>query len=177
MIAYATTFMDSPIGMLELLASDAGLRAILLPGDKPREHLRWPGGAAEDPDHPVLVQARKQLGEYFEGTRRAFDLPIDLHGTAFQVKAWRYLATIPYGGTSTYGEQARALGDPNRARAVGAANGRNPVAIVLPCHRVVGANGSLTGYGGGLPMKQALLEFEAAVVAADGPVPFTRAVA
>jgi methylated-DNA-[protein]-cysteine S-methyltransferase len=177
MIAYATTSLDSPIGRLELLASDAGLRAILLPGDKPREHLTWPEGAVEHAGHPVLVETRRQLVEYFDGTRRSFELPIDLQGTPFQVKAWRYLATIPYGRTSTYGEQARALGDPNRARAVGAANGRNPVAIVLPCHRVVGANGALTGYAGGLPMKRALLAFETAVVAADGPVPFAPAVA
>ena len=172
MIAYATTTVESPAGPLELLASDAGLVALLLPGEKPRDHARWPDGTVEDSTHPVLVATRQQLTEYFAGVRQEFDLPMDLHGTAFQVKAWRYLATIPYGQTSTYGDQARALGDPRKARAVGAANGRNPVAIVLPCHRVVGADGSLTGYAGGLPMKRALLEFEAAVAAAGRPVPF-----
>jgi methylated-DNA-[protein]-cysteine S-methyltransferase len=166
--------MDSPLGPLALLASDAGLMAVHLPGESPGDAPHWPEGTVADDDHPVLVAARKQLDEYFAGDRRTFDVPLDLRGTTFQVKAWRYLATIPYGQTSTYGEQARALGDARKARAVGAANGRNPVAIVLPCHRVIGANGSLTGYAGGLPTKQALLEFEATVVAADEPVAFDR---
>jgi methylated-DNA-[protein]-cysteine S-methyltransferase len=166
--------MDSPLGPLALLASDAGLMAVHLPGGSPGDDPHWPEGTVADDDHPVLVAARQQLDEYFAGDRRTFDVPLDLRGSTFQVKAWRYLATIPYGQTSTYGEQARALGDARKARAVGAANGRNPVAIVLPCHRVIGANGSLTGYAGGLPTKRALLEFEAAVVAADEPVAFGR---
>jgi methylated-DNA-[protein]-cysteine S-methyltransferase len=171
MSAYATTTFSSPVGGLTLLASDAGLRAILWPSDPPAGFPEL-DEAVEDDRHPVLVATRQQLTEYFAGERRTFDLPIDLQGTPFQVKAWQFLATIPYGETRSYGEQARALGDPNRARAVGAANGKNPVSIVLPCHRVIGANGALTGFGGGLPVKSALLDFEAAVVAADAPVPF-----
>ena len=101
-------------------------------------------------------------------------LPLDLHGTAFQVKAWRALATIPYGTTTTYGDQARRLGDARWARAVGAANGRNPVSIVLPCHRVVGSTGALTGFAGGLPAKRALLDHEVAVAAGRGPLAFPR---
>jgi methylated-DNA-[protein]-cysteine S-methyltransferase len=166
--------MESPLGPLALLASDAGLMAVHLPGETPDDDPNWPEGTVEDGGHPVLVATRQQLDEYFAGARRTFDVPLDLRGTAFQVKAWRYLATIPYGRTSTYGEQARALGDARKARAVGAANGRNPLAIVLPCHRVIGADGSLTGYAGGLPTKRALLEFEATVVAADEPVSFSR---
>jgi methylated-DNA-[protein]-cysteine S-methyltransferase len=171
MSAFATTTFSSPVGELTLLASDAGLRAILWPGEPPADVPEL-DDAVENEGHPVLVAAREQLAQYFAGERRTFDLPIDLRGTPFQVKAWRYLATIPYGETRTYGEQARALGDPNRARAAGAANGKNPVSIVLPCHRVIGANGSLTGFGGGLPVKRALLDFEAAVVTTDAPVPF-----
>jgi methylated-DNA-[protein]-cysteine S-methyltransferase len=166
--------MDTPLGPLALLASDAGLMAVHLPGETPGDEPHWPEGTVEKDDHPVLVTARRQLDEYFAGARRTFDVPLDLRGTTFQVKAWRYLATIPYGQTSTYGEQARALGDARKARAVGAANGRNPLAIVLPCHRVIGADGALTGYAGGLPTKQALLEFEATVLAAEGPVSFDR---
>jgi methylated-DNA-[protein]-cysteine S-methyltransferase len=114
----------------------------------------------------VLDEASRQLDAYFGGGLRRFDLPLDLQGTAFQVQAWRALADIPYGGTVSYGEQARRLGRPTAARAVGAANGRNPVPIVLPCHRVVGADRSLVGFGGGLDRKAWLLEHEATVAAA-----------
>jgi methylated-DNA-[protein]-cysteine S-methyltransferase len=114
----------------------------------------------------VLAAAEEQLREYFAGDRLSFELPLDLVGTAFQRTAWLALASIPYGSTVSYGEQARRLGHPRAARAVGAANGRNPLAIVLPCHRLVGADGRLTGYGGGLEAKRALLEHEARVLAA-----------
>jgi methylated-DNA-[protein]-cysteine S-methyltransferase len=111
----------------------------------------------------VLEEAARQLREYFAGTRTAFTVPIDLVGTPFQRQAWFGLADIPYGETVSYAEQARRLGRPRAVRAVGAANGRNPVPIVLPCHRVVGSDGSLTGFGGGLHVKQALLDHEAGV--------------
>ena len=109
----------------------------------------------------MLAAAAAQLREYFAGSRRAFDLPLDLDGTDFQRRAWTALAAIPYGETRSYREQARRLGVPRAARAIGAANGANPVPIVLPCHRLVGADGSLTGFGGGLDVKRWLLDFEA----------------
>ena len=169
---YATGTIDSPVGALTVLASDRGVRALLWPGEQPGDRVPWPGRLSDDPGHPLIVATRAQLAEYFAGTRRAFELPLDLHGTAFQVTAWRALATIPYGTTTTYGDQARRLGDPRRARAVGAANGRNPVSIVVPCHRLVGATGSLTGFAGGLPAKRALLDHEAAVAAGRRPERF-----
>jgi methylated-DNA-[protein]-cysteine S-methyltransferase len=146
----------TPVGELTLVASSAGLRELL-----------WP----EQPDRPsaieapskLLDEAARQLNAYFTGELRRFDLPLDLAGTEFQLRAWRALADIPYGETISYGEQARQLGRPRAARAVGAANGRNPLPIVLPCHRVVGAGGSLVGFGGGLSRKQRLLEHEASV--------------
>jgi methylated-DNA-[protein]-cysteine S-methyltransferase len=119
-------------------------------------------GPTLEGDHPVLAETRRQLEEYFGGDRRVFDLPLDLVGSEFQVAVWRSLADIPYGTTATYGEQAARLGRPSAVRAVGAANGRNPVSIVLPCHRVVGADGSLTGFAGGLAAKRWLLDHESA---------------
>jgi len=153
----------SPVGELKLLGGDAGLRAVLFA----REAA--PADAVEDP-HPVLDAAARQLAEWFAGERTVFDLPLDLAvATAFQRRAWLALAEIPYATTRSYGEQARRLGMPRAARAVGAANGRNPLSIVLPCHRLVGADGALTGFGGGLDVKRALLAHEAATAArADG---------
>jgi methylated-DNA-[protein]-cysteine S-methyltransferase len=142
--------VDTPVGRLGLVASERGLRRVL-----------WPGEPGAGGDETVLAAAAAQLREYFAGSRRAFDLPLDLEGTAFQRRAWLALAEIPYGETRSYGEQARRLGAPKAARAVGAANGANPVPIVLPCHRLVGADGSLTGFGGGLDVKRRLLEHEA----------------
>jgi len=142
--------VDTPIGTLGLAASERGLTRVLWPGE--------PGAGGDD---AVLAAAAAQLDEYFAGTRRAFDLPLDLRGTAFQRRAWNGLAAIPYGETRSYGEQARRLGVPRAARAVGAANGANPLPIVLPCHRLVGADGSLVAFGGGLDVKRWLLEFEA----------------
>lgn len=149
------TMLDTPVGELRLDASDAGLTAVWWPDD----------ARATDPGerhdaHPVLAAARAQLAEYFAGQRRVFDLPLDPTGTAFQQKAWEVLRGIPYGQTITYGEQARRLGDVRKARAVGAANGRNPISIIVPCHRVIGASGALTGFAGGMSVKQWLLEFE-----------------
>ncbi len=112
------------------------------------------------PENPLLENAARQLDEYFAGTRRAFDLPLDPVGTEFQRSAWAELSKIPFGETISYGEQARRLGDANKSRAVGAANGRNPISIIVPCHRVVGANGALTGFAAGLDVKEWLLQHE-----------------
>lgn len=142
--------VDTPIGRLGLVASERGLARVLWDGER---------GAGGDP--AVLAVAAAQLSEYFAGMRQEFDLPLDLDGTAFQRRAWTALAKIPYGETRSYGEQARRLGVPRAARAIGAANGANPLPIVLPCHRLVGADGSLTGFGDGLETKRWLLEFEA----------------
>ena len=144
----------------DLVASDDGLREIRFAGGPP------PDGAAEAPGDRVLAEAARQLGEWFAGERTAFDLPLDLGAaTPFQRRAWLALAEVPYATTRSYGEQARPLGAPRAARAVGAANGRNPLPVVLPCHRLVGADGSLTGFGGGLDVKRALLDHEAATAA------------
>jgi methylated-DNA-[protein]-cysteine S-methyltransferase len=152
-----TTAVETPIGELRLVASEQGLREVLWPSREPAEPV-------SDEGSPVLTEATRQLEEYFAGTRERFSLPLDLHGTAFQRAAWLALADIPYGRTVSYAEQARRLGRPRAVRAVGAANGRNPVPIVLPCHRIVGSDGSLTGFGGGLDVKRALLEHEGATL-------------
>jgi methylated-DNA-[protein]-cysteine S-methyltransferase len=152
------TMVESPVGELTVVASDAGLRAVLWPADDPERVDVM--GAVEEPEHPVLRLVVAQLEEYFGGERREFDVPLDLVGTEFQRAAWAVLLTIPYGTTATYAEQAERLGDRNKARAVGAANGRNPVSIIVPCHRVVGASGGLTGFAGGLQVKSWLLDHE-----------------
>jgi methylated-DNA-[protein]-cysteine S-methyltransferase len=158
-----STTHATPVGTLTLVASDRGLRAVLWPKLSPQRAGISPR-PRRNPDHPILRKTVQQLDEYFAGTRTSFDLPLDLEGTRFQLAAWRSLADIAFGATTTYGRQAAALGIPTAARAVGAANGANPVCIVLPCHRVIGANGSLTGFGGGLPVKQWLLDHEAQVL-------------
>ncbi len=163
--------IESPVGPLTLVASDDGLRAMLFACEES------PAGAVEvaAADDPVLAAAAAQLREWFAGTRTAFDLPLDLGGaTAFQRRAWLALAEIPYATTRSYGEQARELGVPRAARAVGAANGRNPLSIVLPCHRLVGAGGALTGFSGGLDVKRALLDHEAATAARAGAADTSR---
>ena len=159
-----STTHRTPVGDLTLIASDHGLRAILWPNVSPLKAGTHPR-RRRNPEHPILMRTASQLDEYFAGSRTRFDIPLDLQGTRFQLAAWRSLADIPFGAKTSYGRQAAALGVPNAARAVGAANGANPVCIVLPCHRVIGANGSLTGFGGGLPTKQWLLDHEARVVA------------
>jgi methylated-DNA-[protein]-cysteine S-methyltransferase len=156
----ATTTTPSPVGELTLVASDAGLCAVLWPSDEGR--VSFDAELRADASHPVLMRAARQLGEYFAGTRQTFDLPLDLRGTEFQVSVWEALAEIDFGETSTYGAQAQAIGNPAAVRAVGAANGKNPVSIVLPCHRIVGKDGSLTGFAGGLDAKRYLLDHEQA---------------
>lgn len=155
-----TTTFDSPVGPLTLVASDAGLRAVLWPTERAG---RVPLGEAltQDADHPVLVTACVQLAEYFAGARTDFDVPLDLRGSDLDRAVWAALDGIPFGTTASYGQQALRLGRPTAARAVGAAIGRNPVSIVLPCHRVVAANGNLTGFAGGLETKRFLLDHEA----------------
>jgi len=138
---------------LRLVAGNTGLRAIVF-GEPGSEE-------SEDGDaHPVLRAAINQLTAYFAGSLREFNLPLEMTGTDFQIRVWRLLCDIPYGETRSYRDLAIALGKPTAVRAVGAANGANPLPIVVPCHRVIGANGSLVGYGGGLPLKRRLLEFE-----------------
>jgi len=119
------------------------------------------GKRAEDADHPVLLQAERELGEYFAGERTAFGLPLDPVGTDFQSRVWGALLAIPYGETRSYGNLAKQIGAPKASRAVGAANGRNPLSIVVPCHRAIGSNGALTGFAGGLAAKRYLLSLEA----------------
>ncbi len=159
----ATITYDSPVGRLTLIASEVGLRAVLWDGDAPARARLATSPREGDGAAPVLEEARRQLDDYFAGRRTSFDLPLDLQGTPFQQDAWRALAEIPFGETRTYAQQAGSLGRPNASRAVGAANGRNPLSIVLPCHRVVGSDGSLTGFAGGLETKRWLLEHERAV--------------
>lgn len=147
--------LTTPIGELLLTADDDGaLTAVHLPG----RHGDTDGWERDD---ELLADARRQLTEYFAGERTTFDLPLRPAGAPFQLRVWDALLRIPYGETASYGEIARELGHPTAARAVGAANGRNPLAIVVPCHRVIGSNGSLTGYAGGLECKRALLDLEA----------------
>lgn len=149
--------IPSPVGALKLVASDAGLMAVLWENDG-RVRL---GELRDDPEHPILLEAERQLGEYFEGRRTGFSVRLDMAGTEFQLKVWRALLTIPFGETRSYGELARQVGNPNASRAVGAANGKNPLSIIAPCHRAIGSNGSLTGFAGGLAAKRYLLALEA----------------
>lgn len=159
----------TPFGELTLVASDAGLRAVLWPVERDGR-VRLPPGIGDDADHPVLRASIEQLDQYVAGQRRGFDLPLDLHGTDLQRLVWEGLAGIPYGATRTYGEHAAQVGRPSAIRAVAAAIGRNPVSIVLPCHRVVGSDGGLTGFAGGLEAKRALLDHEGTVRTQDGAV-------
>lgn len=157
-MTYKFKTMPSPVGALTLVASDAGLTAILWENDRPgRVKL---GAMEEAPEHPVLAEAERQIQEYFAGERTSFSVPLDFRGTDFQKSVWAALLTIPFGETRSYGEIARQIGRPGASRAVGAANGRNPLSIVAPCHRVIGTNGALTGFAGGLAAKEALLGME-----------------
>lgn len=151
-----TLTAKSPVGPLRFYATDGGLTAIYLENHKGAPVL----SATEREDHPVLLAARRQLEEYFAGARRSFDLPLAPVGTPFQQTVWKALREIPLGATWSYGDLARHIGRAGAARAVGAANGRNPLSIVVPCHRVVGTDGTLTGYAGGVPVKRWLLEHE-----------------
>jgi len=149
-------YLQTPIGRLMLAADGRGLRHVDF------ENGKYPATIGEDWEHGpgALHEARAQLKAYFAGKLTAFDLPLAPLGTDFQQQVWLALLRIPYGATTTYGDIARELGDANATRAVGAANGRNPLPIIVPCHRVIGANGSLTGFGGGLPTKRWLLDHE-----------------
>ena len=155
---YVYKWMDSPVGRLKLVATDDGLAAVLWENERPRRvRLNIDG---EHAGHAVLIEAERQLDEYFAGRRNTFTVPLDPAGTAFQRKVWSALLTIPFGQTRSYGQVARQIGHPDAVRAVGAANGRNPIAIVTPCHRVIGATGKLTGFAGGLDAKAFLLALE-----------------
>lgn len=157
--------MASPLGELTLIASERGLSAVLWENDRLG---RVPLGPMERDDrHMTLLAAAGQLGEYFDGRRMRFDLPLDFRGTDFQRDVWNALVAIPFGETRSYGEIARAVGRPDAVRAVGAANGRNPISIVAPCHRVIGATGELTGFAGGLKAKAFLLDLERSVTTPD----------
>jgi methylated-DNA-[protein]-cysteine S-methyltransferase len=148
----------SPIGSLKLVASSDGLVAILWENDNPRR-VRL-SEQSEVPDQSILVRTENELNEYFAGKRDAFTVPLDMRGTRFQKQVWEALLAIPFGETRTYGRLAAQLGNPKATRAVGAANGRNPIAILVPCHRVIGFSGKLTGFAGGLDAKAHLLELE-----------------
>ena len=147
--------LTSPIGPLTLHAAQGSITRVWMKDDANLVEHR--------DDTPPLAEARRQLEAYFAGELREFDLPLAPRGTGFQLRVWEELRAIPYGGTISYGELARRVGDPGAARAVGLANGRNPLPVIVPCHRVIGADGSLTGFGGGLGRKRALLELEAGV--------------
>ncbi|MBS1816004.1 MAG: methylated-DNA--[protein]-cysteine S-methyltransferase [Acidobacteria bacterium] len=151
--------INSPVGKLKLIASEKGLMAILWENDKP-DRVRL-GNLTEDGKHPVLKQTEQQLVEYFQGKRKEFSVVLDMRGTTFQKNVWEALLAIPFGETRSYGQLAKELGKPGAMRAVGAANGRNPISIIVPCHRVIGTNGKLTGFAGGLETKAHLLALEA----------------
>jgi methylated-DNA-[protein]-cysteine S-methyltransferase len=152
-----TTTYDSPIGPLKLAATSCGLSGLHFEG------ARHPvDGSAWTERRDQFAEAMRQLDQYFAGKRRRFELKLDMIGTEFQRRVWQQLTEIPFGTTISYGELARRVGDVKASRAVGLANGRNPVAVIVPCHRVIGANGALTGFGGGLPRKRFLLDLEIA---------------
>lgn len=157
-MSLAYKMMDSPVGTLKLVASDHGLVAVLWQNDKP-SRVRL-DELVEDSTHATLVKAERQLGEYFAGNRKTFSVPLDMRGTPFQKHVWEALLGIPFGETRSYGQLARQLGNAKAMRAVGAANGRNPISIVVPCHRVIGSTGKLTGFAGGLETKAQLLSLE-----------------
>ncbi len=156
---YETT-LESPIGPLRIIASDAGIRAVLWPKE-PEGRVRLDEPVRPAGEHPIARATARQLTEYFAGERTEFDLPLDPTGTEFQQACWSALRRIPYGATAGYAEQAAMIGKPTAARAVGAADGRNPISIIVPCHRVVASDGSLTGFAGGLEIKRWLLDHEA----------------
>jgi methylated-DNA-[protein]-cysteine S-methyltransferase len=150
--------IESPVGELKLVASDKGLVAILWENDSPRR-VRLTELVANE-KHPVLIETEQQLDEYFAGKRKAFSVALDMRGTRFQQDVWAALLAIPFGETRSYGQLAKQLGNPRASRAVGAANGKNPVSIIVPCHRVIGSSGKLTGFAGGLDTKAQLLNLE-----------------
>ncbi|MFW2001992.1 methylated-DNA--[protein]-cysteine S-methyltransferase [Acinetobacter ursingii] len=151
-------YMASPVGQLKLVANEQALVAILWDNENPKR-VRL-AELIEDVSHPILLNTQQQLIEYFSGQRKVFDIPLDFEGTDFQKKVWRALLTIPYGETRSYKQIAQQLGNEKAVRAVGAANGKNPISIVAPCHRVIGAGGALVGFAGGLDKKEILLRLE-----------------
>lgn len=157
-MSYYFKMMPSPVGELKLVASDRGLAAVLWENDDPKRVRFLP--QVEQPDNAILQETERQLWEYFSGKRREFTLTLDFVGTTFQKQVWAALVTIPWGETRSYGDIARQIGNPTAVRAVGAANGRNPISIIAPCHRVIGSNGRLTGFAGGLQTKAYLLRIE-----------------
>ncbi|CRM13748.1 methylated-DNA--[protein]-cysteine S-methyltransferase [Pseudomonas fluorescens] len=157
-MSYAYKLMPSPVGQLTLVARNGKLGAVLW--ETERENRVRLGELHEANDSPVLLETERQLAEYFAGTRNRFELELDFDGTDFQKQVWQALLTIPFGQTRSYSQIARQIGNPNAVRAVGAANGRNPISIIAPCHRVVGASGALTGFAGGLEAKRYLLTLE-----------------
>ncbi|NIF20788.1 methylated-DNA--[protein]-cysteine S-methyltransferase [Candidatus Pantoea multigeneris] len=155
---YYSKQIETPVGELTLVASDRGVVAILWEDDSPsRVKL---SATQHDDHHPILCETERQLCAYFAGELQHFTLPMDARGTEFQQKVWHALTTIPFGETRSYGQIATQIGHPKAVRAVGAANGRNPLSIIAPCHRVIGSNGKLTGFAGGLAVKAFLLALE-----------------
>ena len=162
------TSYESPVGRLRMVASEKGMRAILWPNDAANEEGKGPRvklGQCRKGSSAILKQAIQELDEYFAGEREVFELPLDPRGTDFQLSVWFGLASVPYGQSTTYGQQAAAMGKPKSVRAVASANGKNPLSIVLPCHRIIGADGSLTGFAGGLDGKAWLLAHEGQTLA------------
>jgi len=157
-LSLSSKIIPSPIGRLRLIAGDEGLTAILWDNDRPLPvHL---ANLVENLAHPILLRAEKELNEYFSRKRKAFTVTLDIRGTHFQKQVWAALLAIPFGETRSYAQIANQVGNPKATRAVGAANGQNPIPIIVPCHRVIGANGKLTGFGGGLEIKDLLLSLE-----------------
>jgi methylated-DNA-[protein]-cysteine S-methyltransferase len=157
-MTFTYRFIESPVGRLKLIAKGQRLAAVLWQYDRPNRVLLEP--MDEDTGSDILDQAERQLGEYFAGRRQAFDLALEFHGTDFQRRVWQALLSIPFGETRSYLDIAAQIGNPAAVRAVGAANGRNPISIIAPCHRVIGNSGALTGFAGGLDAKQLLLTLE-----------------
>ncbi|MCL6232514.1 MULTISPECIES: methylated-DNA--[protein]-cysteine S-methyltransferase [Acinetobacter] len=155
---FSYQFLDSPVGQLKLVAHETALVAVLWENENPNR-VRL-AALVEDLQHPILLKTAQQLNEYFAGKRQQFDLPLDFEGTAFQQQVWQALLTIPFGETRSYKQIAEQIGNVKAVRAVGAANSKNPISIIAPCHRVVGANGKLVGFAGGLENKEILLKIE-----------------
>jgi len=150
----------SPVGKLKLIASDHGLVAVQWDKEKPKHSpVKW-DVVVENKNHPILLKTEKQIQEYFTHKRRSFSLKLDIQGTPFQKRVWMALMSIPYGDTKSYGDIAKQIQHPKASRAVGAANGKNPVPIIIPCHRVIGSSGKLVGFTGGLAKKEKLLSIE-----------------
>ena len=159
-LAFYYDIFTSPVGNLCLVVTDEFVHALLWDCDASDEIKQKLKQNRLNKSHLLIAETKRQLEEYFQGNRKKFTVPLSLKGTEFQKKTWKCLQTIPYGTTLSYGEQAKRLGDVNKVRAVGTANGRNPISIIVPCHRVIGKDGSLTGYAGGVSIKEKLLMIE-----------------